>query len=191
MTGPEQPRSPARLQLLLIAVLFVGPLLLAALMYYGGLDLGPSERSNHGVLLEPVLPLADSYPELRVLGGGQWLLVYSNADDCNNDCRAALYTLRQSRLMLGNDMNRLARLFLHGTSPPDRVFLDDQHQGLRTLNNESFARDLRSALPHDVRPEGFYLLDPLGNLVMYFGPDLGPREMVDDIKHLLDLSHIG
>lgn len=191
MSGPERTRGPARLQLLLIAALFLGPLLLAALMYYGGLDLKPSGTSNHGVLLQPVLPLADDYPELRELSGGQWLLVYSHAEACDDECRAALYTLRQSRLMLGNDMNRLGRLFLHGNSPPDTVFLDEQHQGLRTLDNESLAQDLWSALPQDVPSTGFFLLDPLGNLVMYFGPDLGPREMVDDIKHLLDLSHIG
>jgi hypothetical protein len=184
-------RGPARLQLLLIAALFLGPLILAALMYYGGLDLRPSGRSNHGVLLEPVRQLSNSYPELRELSGGQWLLVYLNVDVCDNDCRDALYTLRQSRLMLGNDMNRLTRLFLHGDTAPDKVFLDEQHQGLRTLNNGSLAKDLWSVLPPEVPSEGFFLLDPLGNLVMYFRPDLSPREMVDDIQHLLELSRIG
>jgi hypothetical protein len=40
-------------------------------------------------------------------------------------------------------------------------------------------------------PGGIYLIDPLANLVMYFPPDLGPRELVDDVKHLLRLSRIG
>ncbi len=184
-------RGPARLQLLLIAALFLGPLILAALMYYGGLDLRPEGRSNHGVLLEPARRLSDRYPELRELSGGQWLLVYSNVDACNDDCRNALYTLRQSRLMLGNDMNRLTRLFLHGDTLPDRVFLDEQHEGLRTMDSGSLAQDLRWALPKDVPSDGFFLLDPLGNLVMYFSPDLSPREMVEDIEHLLELSRIG
>jgi hypothetical protein len=34
-------------------------------------------------------------------------------------------------------------------------------------------------------------VDPLGNLVMYFPPDLDLRDMVEDIQHLLDLSRIG
>ena len=38
---------------------------------------------------------------------------------------------------------------------------------------------------------GYYLVDPHGNLVMYFGPDIDPRDMVDDIKRLLKLSRIG
>jgi hypothetical protein len=38
---------------------------------------------------------------------------------------------------------------------------------------------------------GYYLIDPLGNLVMYFRPDIDPADMVDDVKHLLRLSRIG
>lgn len=191
MPAPERKRVPARLQLLLIAALFLGPLLLAALMYYGGLHLEPAARSNHGTLLEPVLPLADDHPELQALSDGQWLLVYVNAGDCSEDCREALYTLRQLRLMLGSDMNRLGRLFLHGATPPDRVLLDEQHPGLKTLYSQSLVQDMEAALPGNTAAGGFFLVDPLGNLVMYFGTDLGPRQIVDDIKHLLELSHIG
>jgi hypothetical protein len=43
----------------------------------------------------------------------------------------------------------------------------------------------------DLPAGGYYLVDPLGNLVMYFRPDLDPSDMVDDIKHLLRLSRIG
>jgi hypothetical protein len=71
------------------------------------------------------------------------------------------------------------------------VFLDEQHRGLKTLDNGSLAQDLRSALPGNTASGGYYLLDPIGNLVMYFHPNLGPREMVDDIRHLLELSRIG
>jgi len=191
MTAPEARRGPARLQLLLIAALFLGPLALAAVMYYGAVGLKPSGRSNHGVLLEPVRHLSEEHPELRELSGGQWLLVYANDGACSGNCREALHTLRQARLMLGNDMNRITRLFLHAAIPPDRVFLDEQHKGLRTSDNAGLAQDLRSALPQSVPADGFFLLDPLGNLVMYFRPELGPREMVEDIGHLLDLSRIG
>ncbi len=191
MTAPDTARGPARLQLLVIAALFLGPLILAALMYYGVINLKPSASSNHGVLLEPVRHLSEKHFELRELSGGQWLLVYANDGACSSTCREALYTLRQARLMLGNDMNRLTRLFLHGATPPDRVFLDELHKGLRTSENAGLARDLWSALPQDVPADGFFLLDPLGNLVMYFRPDLGPREMVEDIEHLLELSRIG
>ena len=45
--------------------------------------------------------------------------------------------------------------------------------------------------PASLQAGGFYLIDPHGNLVMYFSPDVAPRDMVDDIKRLLKLSRIG
>ena len=50
---------------------------------------------------------------------------------------------------------------------------------------------LNNKRPAELPAGGYYLVDPLGNLVLYFRPDLDPSEMVDDIKHLLKLSRIG
>jgi hypothetical protein len=80
---------------------------------------------------------------------------------------------------------------LHGDSPPDKVFLQERHQGLITIRDIGLFQLLRESSPGDTRPGGIYLVDPLGNLVMYFPPDLDPRDMVDDIKHLLEFSRIG
>jgi hypothetical protein len=178
-------------QLVLIAVLFLGPLLFAGWMYYGSSGLVPEGRSNHGILLEPVRHLADNHANLREVAPGRWLLVYASDAECDERCRDALFTQQQSRLMLGNDMNRLARVFLHGDTPLDTVFPDEEPGGLITLYRMQLVLDLRSALPRDTAHGGFFLIDPLGNLVMYFEPAMRPRDMVDDIKHLLDLSRIG
>ena len=67
----------------------------------------------------------------------------------------------------------------------------NQHAGLITMTDLSLARLLEEKRPAELLPGGSYLIDPLGNLVMYFPPNLDPKEMVGDIKHLLKLSHIG
>jgi len=36
-----------------------------------------------------------------------------------------------------------------------------------------------------------YLVDPLGNLMMRFPPDLEPKSLLKDLKHLLKVSRIG
>lgn len=190
MTSNSQRRRRARLQLAMIAALFFGPLVLAAWLYYGG-SFTPVARSNHGLLLDPVVHLPDLHPALTDIADGQWLLAYTNDGDCNEACVEALYALRQSRLMLGNDMTRLTRVFLHGNSGADRVPVNEQDGGLEVLRDASLLNDLQSALPADAPRGGFFLIDPLGNLVMYFQSDLDPRAMVDDIKHLLKLSRIG
>lgn len=190
MTNSERKPGSARLQLALIASLFFGPLLVAAWMYYGG-SFTPTARSNHGLVLDPILHLPDSYPVLQEVAKGQWLLVYVNESTCDSACDTALHTLRQSRLMLGNDMNRLTRVFLHGRIAPDSVLAQEQNVGLKSLHVESLDQDLWSSIPAGISQGGFFLIDPLGNLVMYFQPNLSPREMIDDIKHLLRLSQIG
>jgi hypothetical protein len=183
----------ARLQFILIAAVFLGPLLLATWLYYQGDPLQPSARTNHGALLEPIVNIIEVLPEspIGALEDTAWLLVYPNVGSCDERCESALYTIRQSRLMLGKEMDRLQRVFLRGESLPDTVFLAAEHQGLITLQDSRLVALLENKRPKDTAAGGYYLVDPLGNLVMYFHPDLNPADMVDDIKRLLRLSHIG
>ena len=76
----EPVRRSARPQLLLIALVFFGPLVVAAWMYYGGHFNPTAAGSNNGALLHPVVNLNDSLPDAGRLsqGKGQWLLLYSN-----------------------------------------------------------------------------------------------------------------
>ncbi len=184
-------RTKGRLQFTLIAAIFFGPLLFAAWMYYSGSALQPEARANHGALLEPIVSLADVLPDSQIHDGRSWRLVYSNAGECGGSCREALYTLRQSRLMLGKEMDRVERVFLHGEQAPDTLLLAEEHKGLVTLQDSALRNVLDNKKPESMPAGGFYLIDPHGNLVLYFSPGIEPRDMVDDIKRLLKLSRIG
>ncbi len=189
----ERKRPAARTQLLLVALTFLVPLGLAFWLYYGGHALAPEGRTNHGELLQPIVNLRDALPESRTaaLADDRWLLVHVNGGACEADCRDALYRLRQSHRMLGRDMQRVQRVFLHGPEAPDRVFLEHEHPGLLAFEDAEAAALITGKRPQDRAPGGLYLIDPLGNLVMYFPPDVAPGDMVDDIKHLLKISQIG
>jgi cytochrome oxidase Cu insertion factor (SCO1/SenC/PrrC family) len=186
-------RQKARLQFVLIAVVFLGPLAVAAWLYFSGSDLVPAARSNHGALLEPLVNLDSELPDSAVLNlhDNHWLLLYANDETCDEACQDSLYTQRQSRLMLGKEMDRLIRVFLHGDTAPDTVFLAKEHPGMVAIEDAGLRSFLQNKRPADLPDGGFYLIDPLGNLVMYFRPDLDPSDMVSDIKRLLRLSRIG
>ena len=181
------------MQLLLIAAIFLGPLAIAAWMYFTGSALIPEGRTNHGALLQPIVRLTEALPDsgLHERTEGHWVLLYTNAGPCGEECEYALYTLRQSRLMLGKELDRLVRVFLHGETAPDTVLLAEQHEGLVTLRDDSLGALLDGKRPQSLAAGGYYLVDPLGNLVMYFPPDIDPSAMVEDVKRLLKQSRIG
>ena len=188
----EKKTTWARVQMLLIASVFFGPLAVATWMYYGG-HFQPDGRTNHGALLEPIVNVAEEIPGSGVstMGDGYWVLIYADDGECTEICKDALYTIRQSQKMLGKEMDRLLRVFLHGESSPDTVFLADEHAGLKTLRDEDLSALLNNKKPAELSAGGYFLVDPLGNLVMYFEPKTNPSDMVGDIKRLLKLSRIG
>ena len=186
-------RRPGRLQFIVVAAAFLGPLLIAAWLYFQGGSFAPTGRTNYGALLEPIINLDDALPgsAIHAHHAASWLLLYAREEPCDGRCREALHTLRQSRLILGKDMDRLTRVFLHGDTQPDTVFLAEKHRGLITLKDASLNGLLNDQRPAELPAGGYFLIDPRGNLVMYFRPDLDPSDMVDDIKRLLRLSRIG
>ena len=187
----DSQRTRGRLQFFLIAAMFFGPLLFAAWMYYSGDALQPESRANRGALLEPIVSLVDAAPESQIHESRSWRLLYANDGECGERCREALYTLRQSRLMLGKEMDRVERVFLHGDQAPDNLLVSEEHRGLLALQDTALRAVLDDKKPVSLPAGGFFLIDPHGNLVMYFSPDIKPRDMVDDIKRLLKLSRIG
>lgn len=176
-----------------MALVFLLPLAAAFLMYYGEAVWRPRARSNHGALLDPVVNLRGELPASPLLAriAEHWVLMHVDEDPCGRGCRDALYTLRQARLMLGPDMRRLRRVFLHGEDPPDTVFLAREHEGLIALQAPAVTALLDTLRPGGLDAGGYWLIDPLGNLVMYFPRDIVPQDMVEDVSHLLELSRIG
>ncbi|MEX1265291.1 MAG: hypothetical protein WEA08_00110, partial [Woeseia sp.] len=107
MTEKPKPARSGRPQLMLVALVFILPMAAALLLYFGSDALRPGGTSNHGALLAPIVNLRDALPgsEFAESIDGYWALIYMNTGACGEDCRSALYKLRQSRLMLGNEMN--------------------------------------------------------------------------------------
>ena len=52
-------------------------------------------------------------------------------------------------------------------------------------------RDLLSCVSRGQRANSLFIIDPLGNLVMRYDARENPKGLLDDLKKLLKLSHIG
>jgi hypothetical protein len=194
---------PKRGTLLLLALLFFTPLLLAFVLYYGS-DWRPTGRTNHGVLIEPARTLPPiALPRIAATSGGEalaaadvltgkWSLVYVGRGDCDADCRATLYFMRQTHLGLANLIPRVQRVFLVSAGCCDRDYLARQQPNLITLNADGSAgAPLLAQFPAERRAWTIFVVDPRGNLMMSYDAHQDPSGLRNDLKKLLALSHIG
>lgn len=189
-----------RLKLVAIISLFVGPLLIAFIWYYGlGGKFAPTGAVNNAPLISPVVTVGEFQNALH--GGGavgldslrrKWTLVHPVGDGCGEACETFLYHTRQTRIALGKDVERLQR-YLIVTDPslverlrerhPDALFLESGgglEVQLTPVTGETVAE-----------PADAILIDPLGNAMMRIPADLDPKLMLKDLKKLLKLSRIG
>jgi cytochrome oxidase Cu insertion factor (SCO1/SenC/PrrC family) len=172
----------ARLKLLVIMALFAAPIVASFLAYY---VFQPRGGASYGELLTPPATITTAQ-FARAAGGafrfealrGKWVLIASDAGACPPSCAAKLTLMRQVRLMLGRNSGRLERVFValepfEGTiaiTPPTGMALP-----LAPVNDRAH----------------FYLVDPLGNVMMRFPADADPRRLFKDLERLLKASQIG
>jgi hypothetical protein len=184
--------------LALLAGLFIVPLALAFFTYYGT-SWRPMKSAIHGQLISPARPLPPgTLPQVlpaQAVGTaltGKWSLVYLGDGACPEACRQALYVMRQTRLALNNDMTRVARLFLATGNCCARALLEREHAGLVVLDaGGPQAEALLAQFPAAEREHTLFVVDPLGNLMMSYDARDNPRGLLEDLKKLLRLSHIG
>ncbi len=193
MAPPAANSAPPRrhLPLLLAALAFFGPLLLAVFLYYGT-NWRPPGHSNHGELINPPRPLSSS------LFRGKWSLVYVGSGTCDSDCRHTLYYMRQTHLGLGRLYPRVQRVFLATGRCCDRAYLARAYPRLITVDTTNSAAAagaagpaLLGAFPPDQRATGIFIVDPHANLMMRYDSRARPEGLLDDLKKLLNLSSIG
>lgn len=197
---PGQVRRGRRTALLLF-VLGFGPILVATVMFYTGW-LNPSEHTNNGTLIQPVVPVtafnletASGQPLEQRFGPDQvdpqWLMLVV-AEECGSQCEEMLYLARQVNIALGKNANRVSRAAVLGSVPTD---LDSRWAREYSLMERLVpAQQAAPRWPPGVNPGAgpwLLLVDPFGNAMMHYGSEHSGEDMLEDLKHLLKLSQIG
>lgn len=203
MTTSEMTLRPNRRQIWLLVGMFFAPLAAAFVLYYGVEGWRPHGSTNNGDLVEPrplprvALPTAQGSTADADFLHGKWTLVYVGDGGCDARCREALVLMRQTRLSLNDDMSRVQRVFLVTANCCDLAYLNREHNGVITVRAEGQdAAALLKEFPQygatAVAQAGrIYIVDPLGNLMMSYSPQARPKGLLEDLKKLLRLSHIG
>jgi cytochrome oxidase Cu insertion factor (SCO1/SenC/PrrC family) len=188
-----------------VALMFFAPLALSFYLYYGRFW-QPGGRVNAGELIEPARPLPALALPLALpptTGGGRtdpqflkgkWSFLYVQHGRCDDECRRHLYDTRQVRLALDREMNRVQRVFIGDADCCDLPELKAAHPDLIVIQASSEDDALLALLPirgGTINSHRVYLIDPLGNLMMFYAPDAKSKGMLEDMKRLLRLSSIG
>ncbi len=198
---PQSAQRRNRLQLLLLALMFFGPVVLSFWLYYGA-HFQTTRRVNHGELITPARPL----PELSLATPagsptpahflrGKWSLVYVTGERCDGRCRQDLAELRNVRMAMDRERDRVQRVLLGeppccaaaelGEVPGDLIVAWLDSRGGRQLLALLPERDAAG------RAGRVYVVDPLGNLMMSFAAGADRKGLSKDLEKLLRLSHIG
>jgi len=193
-----------RRRLLLLAALFMLPVLVAYGLYYGGWR--PSSTANHGELLQPARPVKDA--ALTLLSGesirfshwhGKWTLLLFSTAECLKPCERNLNNIRQIIAAQGKEAHRVRGVLVVTDGKaldwlryaikdyPDMQVVIGSQAAVNSLARQ-FVLPAGSPLENLNR---VYLVDPSGNFMMSYPADADPTGMNKDIKRLLRVSQIG
>ena len=195
-----QEKTKSRMFLIGVFAVFFGPLLIATWLFYVPNSWMSSKTQNHGELIQPAIPL-DDFTLTSIIGDtwgkpqfmGKWTLLYIGDESCDLYCEASLFKMRQVRLTLGRDSQRVQRKYL----------------GIDNEKNKQNINEIMKAYPHmqvnwfklsgiknslslfKLQKNFIYLIDPLGNLMMQYSQDATSKGIQKDLKRLLKFSKIG
>lgn len=184
--------------LLITALLFAAPLLLAIALYIkpGLIQFG---AKNHGLLVTPARPLdtirlsVGDETKDKTMFEGKWTWTTFIEGPCAEVCAEQLYKSRQVRLALGKDMDRGQRLLVQVGEPAALApELLEAHPDLIVAKADSSSAWLpQFHVDGDaLNTDNLYLVDPLGNLMIYYPPSIEGPKILKDIQRLVRVSWI-
>lgn len=145
----------------------------------------PLDTKNNGELMPAGMRVPQQLSsELE----GKWGLVMLS-HRCDNGCAEQLYRLQQLHTAMGSDLKRIQPLWLSAdpvANRPDNIDFKQIKTSITPALIDWFNQ--RHLVWQD---HSFWLIDPKGNLVMRFAPDLNGKKILSDIDWLLKASHIG
>lgn len=205
VSASEQPIvGKGRRQLVLLVVLFMVPPIGAWIAWSVMGQHGVAATTNAGQLISPARPLTTA--GLRNAQGealdatqlqGRWTYVLFDDGRCASErCEQQLYLTRQTRLAMNKDVERVQRLLIVAGVPSSGLIekLGEQHADLRWAMTGADARALLQAFTgegFDPSGRNFFLIDPLGNLMMAYDLDVPAKGLMKDLQKLLKVSQIG
>lgn len=184
--------------LFFLAIIFSAPMVAAYFWV-------PTRFGNYGELVVPPRPISNLL--LEKLSGeslsfsglkGKWTLLVLDSGACTDPCKKSVHTIHQIRLAQGEKSRRLQLALIVRENRvaisaflakyPDVIALTGQTNPIQSMI-EQFSID-ESDQPLR-QPGRIYVVDPVGNFMMYYPENADANLIWKDLRRLLKVSQVG
>ncbi|MBC7622705.1 MAG: hypothetical protein H7232_04895 [Aeromicrobium sp.] len=191
-----------RAKFVLMFVLFSLPITASYLMFFFW---KPKTTNNFGDLVVPVVQLpevkfdaldAKDAPAFAASKGfrGKWLILMRDSGACEAACAAKLHTMRQARLVVGKELDRVVRVMLidDGLAVPTKLTEDNTGTAFVSAKDSIWLDKLPRVAGDTSDGRGYiYAVDPMGNLFMRYRADQDIKQLAADLRRVLKASQLG
>ena len=165
------------------------PVIVAWTVYNFFPGLLPESKTNVGTLISP--PVSHELADIT-LGERKWSLVMPVGEDCSEDCQQRFYFARQVNVALGKNSDRVQRIVVADAATALDSITEQYPDLIRVESSMvQFGKALKNFVAEPVSGNYIYLMDPNGNIMMFYTLEEAGKPMLKDIKHLLKISNIG
>lgn len=214
------PELKSKLKLTFLLLITALPVTMATLSFNSADNNdGSSATSNKGTLINPPAdisalamhdvdnnPVFQTFEEvIAALPDDEeyviqpWLMVYVNANECADVCKERIHILKQLHIALGKNTQRVRRYYLNATDraiAPDiaELFRNEYpSMGVAQSDNALLSANLIEAgTDIDLSTQAYVILiDPVGNVMMYYTDDQEAEDIMSDLETLLKYSSLG
>ena len=200
MTDITQESNVKPYVLWLMLLTFVAPIIAAFWLYQiGGTDLTVNRGellSKPAQILELQLHDEQGRPATEQQLFGKWHLLVFTDGQCDADCEKRIYELRQVKTSLHKESDRLINVAVHLSSQMDAEFnqkMQSHYERFKQYiaDQQWISQQLGYDSDRFLKEQHVFMVDPIGNIILRYGPNNSPRDMLDDLKRLLKASQIG
>ncbi|VAW96391.1 hypothetical protein MNBD_GAMMA23-1761 [hydrothermal vent metagenome] len=195
-----------KITMLVLFSMFVAPILFAVYIF----NTNSSDNyvtKNRGNLINPAIELKNI--ELTYFENNkrykladqehQWLMVFIGAGECGGSCKRQLVVMRQTRLAQGGEFTRVNRLYVMLDKQSDQFMKEVKayhpDMDIVTGSEQQLANVTEQfKLADKIKPGNsnrIYIVDPIGNLMMYYELDAKAADIAKDLARLLKVSQMG
>jgi len=128
-----------------------------------------------------------------------WLMVYVNADECADVCKERIHILKQLHIALGKNTQRVRRYYLNASdraiAPSITELFRNEYPSMGVAQSDRAllsANLIEAGTDIDLSTQAYVILvDPVGNVMMYYTADKEAEDIMSDLETLLKYSSLG